>query len=62
MKECSKCREVKDIRLFSKREGSKDGLRGQCKSCINENSKHNCRKYYSKNRDVLLNKSKKRKL
>lgn len=62
MKECSKCGELKDLSLFSKRSGSKDGFRGHCKSCVNENSRYNCKKYYSKNRDVLLNKSKKRKL
>jgi len=33
-KTCSKCKETLSTELFSKRTDSKDGLRGECKSCI----------------------------
>ena len=35
-KTCSKCGETKKIDEFSKRKVSKDGHRGQCKTCVSE--------------------------
>lgn len=33
---CSKCKQEKDIILFSKRKDSKDGYRNICKECDNK--------------------------
>ena len=33
MKECTKCKEVKELTEFSNNKKSKDGLRSDCKSC-----------------------------
>ena len=63
MKVCSKCKENKDISNFSKRSDSKDGYRAQCKNCVNtKESIDRVNRYYKDNRDILLNKSKERKL
>lgn len=63
MKTCSKCEEIKNLSEFSKRSDSKDGYRSQCRKCVNtQESKDRVNRYYKKNRDVLLNKSKERKL
>jgi len=63
VKRCSKCQELKDFDQFAKRRDSKDGCRGQCKSCFNQNPrvKERVKEYYKNNRDFLLNRSKKRK-
>lgn len=61
MKKCSSCKLYKDFDHFSKRIDSKDGYKGICKKCRNEKSKSQSKKYYKKNRDSLLNKSKERK-
>tara|TARA_R110002050_G_scaffold135261_1_gene257907 strand:- start:63 stop:974 length:912 start_codon:yes stop_codon:yes gene_type:complete len=34
MKECSKCKEVKELSDFGKAKANKDGLTGQCKVCV----------------------------
>jgi len=39
MKECSKCKEVKELSEFGKAKSNKDGLRGQCKECISKYKK-----------------------
>ena len=33
-KQCSKCKETKDIKEFNKRKSSKDGLTARCGDCI----------------------------
>lgn len=45
-KECTKCKEIKDINNFYKK---KDGYRTICKKCHNEKSKS----YYIENKDIL---------
>ena len=63
MKTCSKCEEIKNLSEFSKRSDSKDGYRSQCRKCVNtQESKDRVNRYYKNNRDVLLSKSKERKL
>ena len=42
-KQCTKCKEVKDTELFMKRKDSKDGLRGWCRKCMQDNVEA-CRK------------------
>ena len=63
MKKCSKCQEFKDFEQFARRKESKDGFRGQCKSCYNKNPrvKERVKEYYQNNRDFLLSRSKNRK-
>lgn len=39
MKECSSCREVKGVELFSKNCSRKDGLSNQCKRCRKKTQK-----------------------
>lgn len=34
IKQCSKCKEVKSVNLFSKNSGNKGGLHGHCKECV----------------------------
>lgn len=46
IKRCSKCGEEKPLAEFSKKAASKDGLRGQCKTCIKEYRAA----YYAENR------------
>lgn len=35
-KQCSDCKEIKDVSMFHKRSDSPDGFRGQCKECVNK--------------------------
>jgi hypothetical protein len=58
MKECNICGVKKEISEFYKRTRNKDGVDNKCKKCSNEISKEN----YIKNREILLSKSKKRKI
>jgi hypothetical protein len=46
---CSTCKTLKSITSFSKRKTSKDGCRGECKSCVNAYNK----KYKSDNRLLI---------
>ena len=48
-KRCNKCRQWKPEGEFHKRRKSKDGLRWQCKKCLNEAT----RKYYKKEGEPL---------
>ena len=34
MKQCTKCKEVKELSEFSKQKVNKDGLQGSCKKCV----------------------------
>lgn len=54
MKSCSKCKIGKELQSFNKRASSSDGYRGQCKECESITYK----KYYNKNREKCLNKTK----
>lgn len=45
-KQCSKCKEWKDLEEFSKDSNTKDGLGLRCKSC--------CKEYYDKNKSKNL--------
>jgi hypothetical protein len=47
MKRCSKCKDEKDVNLFSKNKSTKDGLRNRCKDCDKEDASQ--RKEYYKN-------------
>ena len=47
-KECTKCKEIKDISNFYKN-SKKDGYRSICKQCYNEKTKS----YYVENKDTL---------
>jgi hypothetical protein len=47
-KECTKCKEIKDISNFYKN-SKKDGYRSICKQCYNEKTKS----YYDENKDTL---------
>jgi hypothetical protein len=58
MKTCNRCISKKELSEFYKIRRNKDGLDNKCKKCSNEISKEN----YIKNREVLLSKSKKRKM
>ena len=49
MKRCNKCGEIKDINMFNKRKGAKDGHRGQCKACRKEYYKE----YHENNKDMI---------
>lgn len=53
MKQCSKCKEVKELSEFYKLISSSDGFQSWCKSCISEKDKH----YYTKNKDQIKNKA-----
>lgn len=46
MKQCTKCKEVKQLTDFSKSKNHKDGLQYECKSCKAEYAKH----FYQKNK------------
>lgn len=48
-KECTKCKEIKDVSNFYKNP-KKDGYRSICKKCHNEKAKS----YYVENKDTLL--------
>lgn len=54
LKKCSLCKFEKDINDFHKDKRRKDGHHSQCKTCIKERSK----KYYLKNREKEIEKSK----
>ena len=49
MKKCSKCNEIKTHNDFGKRGDSKDGLRNDCKECVNSRNKSH---YYSNKRRI----------
>lgn len=68
MKECTKCRKLKDISEFGKDGQKKDGLSSSCKTCVNSRNKKYresrpeyfkkyAREYRKNNRDVLRKKS-----
>lgn len=50
MKICSECKQNKELNEFHKCRASKDGLKGQCKKCINNHWK----KYYKLNRERYI--------
>lgn len=52
-KRCHKCKVVKPLNDFYKRKESKDGYRNDCKQCRKKNQK----KYYQKNREEIVAKS-----
>ena len=54
MKECSKCKENKDLTEFNKHKTNKDGLKGDCKVCAAANQKE----WYKKNKEVVIAKNK----
>ncbi len=47
-KECSKCKQVKPITEFTKRESAPDGYRGQCKEC----RRIRARKYWHNHKEL----------
>ena len=54
MKQCSKCKEWKELVDFSKQKSTKDGLQWHCKVCIKEYSK----KYYENNKEQIKEQTK----
>jgi len=50
VKVCSKCKIEKDFTEFSKAKANKDGLRGNCKSCVKERKKE----YYQANKERII--------
>ena len=65
MKQCSKCKTIKNISEFNKRIKAKDGLRTQCRICEieykkknKENSKKTNALYYLKNKEKINKKGK----
>lgn len=55
MKECKKCKTIKNEKDFYKCKANKDGLHGKCKDCLKSRSK----KYYQENRDSVRKKQRK---
>ncbi len=53
-KVCISCKEIILISNFAKQKKCKDGIRPQCKTCLNKKNKI----YYSKNKDKVLERSK----
>ena len=60
-KQCGKCGEIKDVKDFTKRKDSEDGLRGDCKECMrkcwNKNKEQYYKQkkiYYEENREKIL--------
>jgi hypothetical protein len=51
-KVCSRCKEERNIELFSKNKRKKDGIDSICKICVKEKSKN----YYNNNREKVLEK------
>lgn len=67
MKQCKKCKEIKDIIEFNKHAKTKDRLRTQCKDCdrnyresIKEKSIVYFKEYYRNNKEELSQKNKER--
>jgi hypothetical protein len=62
MKKCSKCKEEKEIELFSKNKSTKDGLRGRCKLCDKEYAyqrKNYQKEYYISKKESIFDNRKK---
>jgi hypothetical protein len=63
MKVCKKCKEEKELSLFSKDKRKKDGHRYQCKKCINEyyeNNKEYWKEYRENNKEYYENNKQKK--
>lgn len=60
-KECSICKQSKPYYSFTKRKESKDGLRNDCKECINKRRREwfANSNYYENNKETLSNNHKK---
>ena len=53
-KQCSKCKEIKDVSEFYKRPRASDGLRSKCKGCMKEryeNNKEHYKEHYENNKE-----------
>lgn len=61
MKVCKKCKEEKELSLFSKHKSTKDGLRSFCKGCIKEYRENNIEKIKEKEKEYRENNKEKRK-
>ena len=61
-KQCSTCKAVKSIECFYKHKQTKDGIRGQCISCVAKynkaNGSKNAKKYYISNIEIIKQKAK----
>ena len=53
-KTCGKCKEEKEVGDYNKDRSRKDGLFPRCRACVRDDKK----KYYTANRDVILEKMK----
>ena len=56
MKTCTKCKEEKELSLFSKQKKGKNGLRSYCKSCekeYRENNKEKIKEYRENNKEYF---------
>lgn len=59
MKRCFKCKETKDLKLYSKNKNTKDGLQNCCVNCKKLYAKINNKNYYEKNKIEQRNRSRK---
>ena len=53
-KKCPKCKETKDVNLFSKNKNKKDGLQRICKSCTTEQSRKSYLKSPERYKDRVI--------
>ena len=52
-KQCGKCGEIKDVKDFTKRKDSEDGLRGDCKECMRKCWNKNKEQYYKQKKYIM---------
>lgn len=55
-KECSRCKEIKDISCFSKNKRNKDGVQTECKQCYSERR----RQYRENNKEKISERKRQR--
>lgn len=48
-KECCRCEQIKEVKMFNKKTSSKDGYGSTCKDCVKEYDKQ----HYDKHKDKI---------